>query len=250
MMKAGAAKLGIGAAETVWTWVRKAEVDAGRRPGVTSGEAAGIKRLRAENAEMRRANETLRVTLRVPRRHDREAGGVGRVGGGVARRRLGPLRTLPRVPVAGLARAFSLVTVTRPVPEGPLAVRRAAHVGPVGHRRRRLREEFGDRARPPIRPGRTCATRSRRTPVRRRRPPDPPASPGGVTVQELPGAETARRDTGPELADHGVVVVDERHGDDPARRLGRVHEELRIRRDRRDGFLAHDVLAGPQAATV
>lgn len=43
-MKAVAAKLGIGAAETVRTWVRKAEVDAGRRPGVTSEEAAEIKR--------------------------------------------------------------------------------------------------------------------------------------------------------------------------------------------------------------
>ena len=58
-MKAVAAKLGIGAAETVRTWVRKAEVDAGQRPGVTSDEAAEIKRLKAENAELRRANEIL-----------------------------------------------------------------------------------------------------------------------------------------------------------------------------------------------
>lgn len=64
-MKAVAAKLGIGigigAAETVRTWVRKAEVDAGRRPGVTSEEAAEIKRLKAENAELRRANEILKA---------------------------------------------------------------------------------------------------------------------------------------------------------------------------------------------
>ncbi|WP_145887982.1 IS3 family transposase [Streptomyces sp. BK340] len=60
-MKAVAAKLGIGAAETVRTWVRKAEVDAGRRPGTTSEEAAEIKRLRAENAELRRANEILKA---------------------------------------------------------------------------------------------------------------------------------------------------------------------------------------------
>lgn len=39
-MKAGAAKLGIGAAETVRTWVRKAEVDASQCLGVTSDEAA------------------------------------------------------------------------------------------------------------------------------------------------------------------------------------------------------------------
>ncbi|QEV42985.1 IS3 family transposase [Streptomyces nodosus] len=60
-MKAVAAKLGIGSAETVRTWVRKAEVDAGRRPGVTSEEAAEIKRLKAENAELRRANEILKA---------------------------------------------------------------------------------------------------------------------------------------------------------------------------------------------
>ncbi|MFI2431124.1 IS3 family transposase [Streptomyces sp. NPDC018693] len=60
-MKAVAAKLGIGAAETVRTWVRKAEVDAGQRPGTTSEEAAEIKRLRAENAELRRANEILKA---------------------------------------------------------------------------------------------------------------------------------------------------------------------------------------------
>ncbi|MCV2457751.1 hypothetical protein OEB94_00320 [Streptomyces sp. ICN988] len=60
-MKAVAVKLGIGSAETVWTWIRKAEVDAGRRPGVTSEEAAEIKRLRAENAELRRASEILKA---------------------------------------------------------------------------------------------------------------------------------------------------------------------------------------------
>ncbi|MFF4610036.1 IS3 family transposase [Streptomyces albidoflavus] len=60
-MKAVAAKLGIGAAETVRTWVRKAQVDAGHRPGVPSEEVAEIKRLKAENAELRRANEVLRA---------------------------------------------------------------------------------------------------------------------------------------------------------------------------------------------
>ncbi|MFD7704123.1 hypothetical protein [Streptomyces caelestis] len=60
-MKAVAVKLGIGSTETVRTWVRKAEVGTGRRPGVTSEEAAEIKRLRAENAELRRANEILKA---------------------------------------------------------------------------------------------------------------------------------------------------------------------------------------------
>ncbi len=59
--KAVAAKLGIGSAETVQTWVRKAEADAGRRPGVMSEEAAEIKRLKAENAELHRANEILKA---------------------------------------------------------------------------------------------------------------------------------------------------------------------------------------------
>ena len=35
-MKALAAKLGVGAAEAVRTWVRKAQVDSGQRPGATS----------------------------------------------------------------------------------------------------------------------------------------------------------------------------------------------------------------------
>ncbi len=60
-MKAVAAKLGIGAAETVRMRVRKTEVDAGQRPGTTSEEATEIKRLRAENAELRRANEILKA---------------------------------------------------------------------------------------------------------------------------------------------------------------------------------------------
>ncbi|MCX4564443.1 IS3 family transposase [Streptomyces phaeochromogenes] len=72
-MKAVAAKLGIGAAETVRTWVRKAEVNAGQRPGVTSDEAAEIKRLRAENAELRRANEILKAASGFLRGRDRPA---------------------------------------------------------------------------------------------------------------------------------------------------------------------------------
>jgi transposase len=54
-------KLGIGTAETLRKWVRQAEVDAGTRPGVTSEESAEIKRLKRENAELRRANEILKA---------------------------------------------------------------------------------------------------------------------------------------------------------------------------------------------
>ncbi|MEW5657662.1 IS3 family transposase [Streptomyces cinereoruber] len=60
-MKAVAAKLGIGTAETVRTWAREAQVGAGHRPGVTSEEVAEIKRLKVENAKLRRANEILKT---------------------------------------------------------------------------------------------------------------------------------------------------------------------------------------------
>jgi len=56
-----AKKLGIGTAETLRKWVRRAEVDAGERPETTSAEYAEIKRLRRENAELRRANEILKA---------------------------------------------------------------------------------------------------------------------------------------------------------------------------------------------
>lgn len=56
-----AQKLGVGSPETVRQWVRRAEVDGGTRPGVTSDEHAEIKRLKRENAELRRANEILKA---------------------------------------------------------------------------------------------------------------------------------------------------------------------------------------------
>jgi transposase len=56
-----AQKLGIGTTETLRKWVRQAEVDAGQRPGVSSDESAELKRLRRENAELRRANEILKT---------------------------------------------------------------------------------------------------------------------------------------------------------------------------------------------
>ena len=56
-----AEKLGIGTAETLRKWVRQAEVDAGQRPGVTSEKSAEIRRLKRENAQLRRANEILKA---------------------------------------------------------------------------------------------------------------------------------------------------------------------------------------------
>jgi transposase len=60
-MKAVASKLGVGSAETVRTWVRQAETDAGAGPGTTSEESAELKRLRREVAELKRANEILKA---------------------------------------------------------------------------------------------------------------------------------------------------------------------------------------------
>ncbi|SNS63769.1 transposase [Actinomadura mexicana] len=60
-MKAVAAKLGVTSTETVRSWVRRAEVDVGARPGTTTEESAELKRLKRENAELRRANEILKA---------------------------------------------------------------------------------------------------------------------------------------------------------------------------------------------
>jgi transposase len=55
-----ARKLGIGSAETLRKWIRRAEIDAGQRPGVTTAESEQVKALKRENAELRRANEILK----------------------------------------------------------------------------------------------------------------------------------------------------------------------------------------------
>jgi transposase len=60
-IEAVAKRLGIGSAETLRKWVRQAEVDAGGRAGVTSQESADLRKLRAENRELRRANEILKA---------------------------------------------------------------------------------------------------------------------------------------------------------------------------------------------
>ena len=47
--------------QTLLEWVKREEVDAGRRSGVTSSEAQRIKDLERENKELRRANEILKL---------------------------------------------------------------------------------------------------------------------------------------------------------------------------------------------
>ena len=46
--------------ETVRHWVRRAEIDGGRREGLTSDERRRVKELERENFELRRANEILK----------------------------------------------------------------------------------------------------------------------------------------------------------------------------------------------
>jgi len=46
--------------ESLRSWVKQAEIDAGERPGVTSVEAERIKELEQQNKELRRANSILR----------------------------------------------------------------------------------------------------------------------------------------------------------------------------------------------
>jgi transposase len=53
--------LGVGTPETIRNWVNQADVDAGKRPGVSSEESAEIRRLKREVAELRRANSILKA---------------------------------------------------------------------------------------------------------------------------------------------------------------------------------------------
>jgi transposase len=55
-----ARQLGIGD-ESLRSWVKRADVDAGKRPGVTSEEQAELARLRKENFELKRANDILQA---------------------------------------------------------------------------------------------------------------------------------------------------------------------------------------------
>jgi transposase-like protein len=58
-MTSVAQKLGM-TAETLRSWVRRAQVDEGVRPGLTTDERQKLKELEKENKELRRANEILK----------------------------------------------------------------------------------------------------------------------------------------------------------------------------------------------
>ncbi len=53
--------LGVTTPETVRKWVRQAQIDDGKRLGVSTEEAGEVKRLKRENAELKRANAILRA---------------------------------------------------------------------------------------------------------------------------------------------------------------------------------------------
>jgi transposase len=46
--------------KTLKTWVRRAQVDAGAHPGLTTDERARLKQLERENKDLRRANATIK----------------------------------------------------------------------------------------------------------------------------------------------------------------------------------------------
>ena len=58
-IKRVADQLGIGV-ESLRSWVKQSEIDAGAKPGLSSEDAERIKRLEQENRELRRTNEILR----------------------------------------------------------------------------------------------------------------------------------------------------------------------------------------------
>jgi transposase len=55
-----AGKLGVGT-EALRLWLRRAQIDEGERPGLTSQERERLKQLERENRELRRANEILKA---------------------------------------------------------------------------------------------------------------------------------------------------------------------------------------------
>jgi transposase len=55
-----ARQLGIGP-ESLRNWIKQADIDHGKRPGVTTAEQRRISELERENRELRRANEILKA---------------------------------------------------------------------------------------------------------------------------------------------------------------------------------------------
>jgi len=60
VVKLTAPKLNV-SVESLRRWAEQAEIDRGTKPGVSSDAQAEIRRLKRENAELRRANEILKT---------------------------------------------------------------------------------------------------------------------------------------------------------------------------------------------
>jgi transposase len=60
VIKESAPRLGV-SRETLRRWVNQAQVDSGDRPGISREESQEMRRLRRENAELKRANEILKT---------------------------------------------------------------------------------------------------------------------------------------------------------------------------------------------
>jgi len=58
-MSSVASKFGM-SPETLRSWVRKAQVDGGQRPGLSTDERKRMKELERENRDLKRANEILK----------------------------------------------------------------------------------------------------------------------------------------------------------------------------------------------
>ena len=74
--------------ETLRLWIRKAEVDGGQRPGLTSDERARMRELEREVKELRRANEILTAAAHSSERSST----ANRRSSGVHRRAQGQVR--------------------------------------------------------------------------------------------------------------------------------------------------------------
>src|SRR5260370_41106311 len=78
-IKAVAARLGVGSPETVRKWLRRAQVDAGERPGPTSAGRAEVKALTPEVAGLRPGDRRLQAGVALfPGRVRPPAAGVPR----------------------------------------------------------------------------------------------------------------------------------------------------------------------------
>lgn len=104
-------------AQTLSEWVKKAEVDSGRKPGLTTDMAAKLKALERENRELRQANEILRKASA----YFAQAVQQGRCGNYLA---LGSVHIIQRGPPVRSTRKSA------DGPPGPVRAQAAPHDGP------------------------------------------------------------------------------------------------------------------------